>query len=186
MRCVRNATCRRSSTPPEHSHHQPGSPGAQCVNCHMAIKDLHGRGRPARSQLPRAASGSVGPYRHSERMQQLSPRQAGDLGGGERGGVVSAGTPDHAALRDGAARRPQRCGRRGAAARPVDPRREPSPPSRGPAPCCVLARVATPASEVAIKAAIADPSPLVRAAAPRALPASLSGTIVEALAPLAG
>ena len=38
----------------------------------------------------------------------------------------------------------------------------------------LLSRYLTPASEAAIKAAIADPSALVRSAAPRALPATLS------------
>ena len=48
----------------------------------------------------------------------------------------------------------------------------------------LLARHATPASETAIKAAIADPDALVRMAVPRALPANLSATAVRGVAPL--
>jgi Tfp pilus assembly protein PilF len=48
----------------------------------------------------------------------------------------------------------------------------------------LLPRNATPASEAAIKAAIADPSALVRSAVPRALPSSPSRTVVQAVAPL--
>ena len=48
----------------------------------------------------------------------------------------------------------------------------------------LLAPVATPASEAAVKAALADPNPLIRAAVPRALPAAPSPAMVEAVAPL--
>jgi len=48
-----------------------------------------------------------------------------------------------------------------------------------------VARVASPASEAAIRMAIADPSPLVRAAVPRALPAAPTTAMVQAVAPLA-
>ena len=44
--------------------------------------------------------------------------------------------------------------------------------------------MATPASEAAVKAALADPNPLVRAAVPRALPAAPTPAMVEAVAPL--
>ena len=39
MLYVRNATCRRNSTWRAHHHHLPGSAGAQCVNCHMPMKN---------------------------------------------------------------------------------------------------------------------------------------------------
>jgi Tfp pilus assembly protein PilF len=48
----------------------------------------------------------------------------------------------------------------------------------------LLARLGTPASEMAIKAAIADPDALIRMAAPRALPANLSAAMVRGMAPL--
>ena len=48
----------------------------------------------------------------------------------------------------------------------------------------LLAPLATPASEAAIKAAIGDPDPLVRAAVPRALPAAPTPAMVQAAAPL--
>jgi HEAT repeat protein len=48
----------------------------------------------------------------------------------------------------------------------------------------LLPHYATPASEAAVKAAIADPSALVRSAAPRALPPAPSRTVVQAVAPL--
>jgi HEAT repeat protein len=50
----------------------------------------------------------------------------------------------------------------------------------------LLAPYVTAASEPALKAAIADPNPLVRLAAPRALPASPPRDIVQATAPLLG
>jgi Flp pilus assembly protein TadD len=50
----------------------------------------------------------------------------------------------------------------------------------------LLAPRATPASESAIRAAIADPNPLVRAAVPRALPAAPASAMVRAAAPLLG
>ena len=50
----------------------------------------------------------------------------------------------------------------------------------------LLPRYASPASEAAIKAAIVDPSALVRAAVPRALPSSPSRAVVQAVAPLLG
>ena len=48
----------------------------------------------------------------------------------------------------------------------------------------LLAPLASPASEAAIRAALADPNPLVRAAAPRALPAAPTSAMVQAAAPL--
>jgi Tfp pilus assembly protein PilF len=48
----------------------------------------------------------------------------------------------------------------------------------------LLPRYASPASEAAIKAAIVDPSALVRSAVPRALPPSPSRAVVQAVAPL--
>ena len=48
----------------------------------------------------------------------------------------------------------------------------------------LLSRSASPASETAIRAALADPSPLVRAAAPRTLPAAPMPAMVRAAAPL--
>src|SRR5208283_1523479 len=48
----------------------------------------------------------------------------------------------------------------------------------------LLARYASKASEPTIKAAIADPDPLVRMAVPRALPASMPRPIVAAILPL--
>ena len=50
----------------------------------------------------------------------------------------------------------------------------------------LLAPLATPASEAAISAALADPSPLVRAAVPRALPPAPKSAMVQAVAPLLG
>jgi Flp pilus assembly protein TadD len=48
----------------------------------------------------------------------------------------------------------------------------------------LLGRYASAASEPAIKAAIADPDPLVRMAAPQALPPSAPRTMIEAMLPL--
>jgi Flp pilus assembly protein TadD len=50
----------------------------------------------------------------------------------------------------------------------------------------LLAPLASPASESALRAAIADPDPLVRAAVPRALPAAPTPFMVQAAAPLLG
>ena len=50
----------------------------------------------------------------------------------------------------------------------------------------LLSRYTSAASEPAVKAAIADPDPLVRMAAPQALPPSAPRTLIEAILPLLG
>ena len=48
----------------------------------------------------------------------------------------------------------------------------------------LLGRYVSPASEAAIKAAIADPDPLVRMAAPQALPQAVPRALIQAILPL--
>ena len=55
----------------EHHHHQPGQCRRAVRQLSHADEDLHGRGSQARSQLSRAAAGSVGVDRHAERVHPV-------------------------------------------------------------------------------------------------------------------
>ncbi len=188
LRADGNALCAQCHLPakfdvPEHSHHQAGSPGAQCVNCHMATntymvvdnrRDHSFRvPRPDLSVTLGTPNACTGCHRDKSAIwasehvvgwfpqgRQTTPHYATALHAARSGAVDAERQLDRLIL-------------------------DPSQPDIARASALAeLGRFATPASEAALKAAIVDPSPLVRAAVPRALPASPSPAIIESFAPL--
>ena len=178
LRASGNGLCAQCHMPQkfdvaEHHHHAPGSSGAQCAACHMPAKTYMGVDlrRDHSFRVPRpdlteklgvpntcnachadrtpawAASTVAGWYPHG---RQTTPHYGTALHAG-RVGAIDAEAQLDALILDRSAPAMAR-----ASALPL------------------LARHATPASETAIKAAIADPDALVRMAVPRALPANLS------------
>ena len=169
----------------EHSHHRQGSAGAQCVNCHM----------PSKTYM-------VVDERRDHSIRVPRPDLAVSIGTPNACTQCHAGqTAEWAAQRiaewfpHGRQTRPHfgtalYAGRTGAAdaehlldALIAD---QGQPAIARASALALLAPRATPASEAAIRAAIADPNPLVRAAVPRALPAAPTSAMVRAAAPLLG
>jgi Tfp pilus assembly protein PilF len=188
LRAEGNALCGQCHLPSkfdvaEHHHHQPDSTGAQCVNCHMPTKTymVVDRRRDHSFRVPRPdLSSSIGTPNactqcHTDRPADWAARAIAGWYPQGRQTQSQFGTALYA-------------GRTGAfdAERRLDElildRSQPDI-ARASA-LLLLLRYATPASEAAIKAGIADPSALVRSAVPRALPPSPSQTVVQAVAPL--
>jgi predicted CXXCH cytochrome family protein len=188
LRASGNGLCAQCHMPQkfdvaEHHHHVPGSAGAQCAACHMPAKTYMGvdMRRDHSFRVPRPdltetigvpntcnachvdrtpawAAGTVaGWYPHG---RQTTPHYGTALHAGRVGAADAEAQLDALILDRGA---------------PAMARASALP---------LLARNATPASETAIKAAIADPDALVRMAVPRALPANLSAAVVRSVAPL--
>ena len=188
LRADGNALCGQCHMPgkfdvTEHYHHQPGSAGAQCVNCHMPTKNymVVDVRRDHSIRVPRpdlsvslgtpnactqchagrpaewAAQTVAGWYPHG---RQTTPHYGTALHAG-RVGVVDAEQQLDRLILDQSA-----------------------PAIARASALSLLAPYVTPASEPAIKAAIADPDPLVRSTAARALPASSQPAVTEAVAPL--
>lgn len=167
----------------EHSHHQQGGAGAQCVNCHMPSKTY--------MEVDERRDHSIRVPRPDLTVSIGTPNACTQCHAGQ--------TADWAAQRiaewfpHGRQTRPHfgvalDAGRTGAAnaealldALITD---QDQPAIARASALALLAPVATPASEAAVKAALADPYPLIRAAVPRALPAAPSPAMVEAVAPL--
>jgi tetratricopeptide (TPR) repeat protein len=185
-----NALCAQCHLPEKfdvaaHHHHQPGSAGAQCVNCHMPTKNyMVVDARHDHSiRVPRPdLSASLGTPNactqcHGDRSAQWAAVTVAGWYPGGRQTTPQYGTALHA-------------GRIGAAdaERQLDQLiLDQSQPAMARASALpLLAPYASPASEPAIKAALADPDPLVRSAASRALPGSPPPRIVNAVAPLLG
>src|SRR4051812_25470166 len=183
-----NALCGQCHMPEkfdvaEHHHHQPGGTGAQCVNCHMPKKTymIVDDRRDHSFRVPRPdLSVAIGT---PNACTQCHADRSADWAAG----AVAQWYPN------GRQTRPHygtalQAGRTGAAdaERQLDQlildRSQPAI-ARASA-LLLLPRSATPASETAIKAAITDPSPLVRSAVPRALTGSSSRTTDQAAAPL--
>ncbi|HXA21476.1 MAG TPA: multiheme c-type cytochrome [Acetobacteraceae bacterium] len=188
LRAEGNALCGQCHMPAkfdvvEHHHHQPGSTGAQCVNCHMPTKTymVVDRRRDHSFRVPRPdLSASIGTPNactqcHTDRPadwaartiagwyprgRQTQPHYGTALNAGRTGAVDAERRLDEMVLDQN------------------------QPEIARASALLLLPRYATPASEAAIKAAIADPSALVRSAVPRALPPSPSRTVVQAVAPL--
>jgi Tfp pilus assembly protein PilF len=188
LRAEGNGLCAQCHMPAkfdvaEHHHHQPGSTGAQCVNCHMPTKTymVVDRRRDHSFRVPRPdLSASIGTPNactqcHTDRPadwaahaiagwypqgRQTQPHYGTALYAGRTGAVDAERRLDELIL-------------------------DRSQPEIARASALLLLpRYATPTSEAAIKAGIADPSALVRSAVPRALPPSPSRTVVQAVAPL--
>ncbi len=167
----------------EHHHHQQGSAGAQCVNCHMPSKTYMGvdNRRDHSIRVPRPdLSASIGTPNactqcHPHRTAEWSAQRVADWFPNGRQTRPHYGVALYA-------------GRIGAAnAEPLLDAliadQDQSAIARASA-LTLLAPLASPASEATIRAALADPNPLVRAAAPRALPAPPTPAMVQAAAPL--
>ena len=190
LRAEGNALCGQCHLPAkfdtaEHHHHEPGSTGAQCVNCHMPTKTymVVDRRRDHSIRVPRPdLSASIGTpnactqchtnkstdwvmhaiagwYPHG---RQTQAHYATALNAGRTGALDAEQQLDQLILD---------------ASQPAIARASA---------LLLLPRYVSPASEAAIKAAIVDPSALVRSAVPRALPPSPSLAVVQAVAPLLG
>ena len=188
LRAEGNALCAQCHLPEKfdvtaHHKHQPGSTGAQCVNCHMPMKTymvVHDR-RDHSMRVPRPdLSVSIGTPNacnqcHTDRSAEWAARAVATWYPNGRQKQPHYGTALHA-------------GRTGA----VDAERQldqlildkGQPAIARASGLLLLPRYASKASEPAIKAAIADPDPLVRMAVPRALPPSAPRSIVVAVLPL--
>lgn len=169
----------------EHHHHPQGSAGAQCVNCHMPSKTymLVDERRDHSIRVPRPdLSMTIG-----------APNACTQCHAGKTAGWTAQKIAEW--FPNGRQTRPHfgtalYAGRTGAAgAEPlldaliVD---QGQPAIARASALALLAPLASPASEAAIRAAIADPDPLVRGAVPRALPAPPTPAMVQAAAPLLG
>jgi predicted CXXCH cytochrome family protein len=188
LRAEGNALCAQCHLPEKfdvaaHHHHRPGSTGGQCVNCHMPTKNymvIDAR-RDHSIRVPRPdLSVSLGTPNactqcHADRPAQWATETvAGWYPGGPKTNA-HYGTALHAG-RIGTADAEQQLDRL------ILDQRQPAIPRASALP--LLAPYASPASEPAIKAAIRDPDPLVRAAAPRALPGTPPPRLADAAAPL--
>ncbi|HEY8008624.1 MAG TPA: multiheme c-type cytochrome [Methylocella sp.] len=167
----------------EHHHHQPGSAGAQCVNCHMPSKTymVVDDRRDHSIRVPRPdLSVSIGAPNactqcHADKSPGWAAQKVAEWFPAGQQTRPHFGTALYA-------------GRTGAAdaehlldALIVD---QGQPAIARASALVLLAPHATPASESAIKAAITDPDPLVRAAVPRALPPAPASAMVKLFAPL--
>ena len=188
LRAQGNALCAQCHLPEKfdvtaHHKHSPGSAGAQCINCHMPTKTymvVHDR-RDHSMRVPRPdLSVSIGTPNactqcHTERSSEWAAKAVATWYPNGRQTRPHYGTALYA-------------GRIGA----VDAERQldqlildkSQPAIARASGLLLLSRYASKASEPAIKAAIADPDPLVRMAVPRALPPSAPRSIVVAVLPL--
>ena len=190
LRAEGNSLCAQCHLPEKfdanaHHKHSPGSAGAQCVNCHMPTKTymvVHDR-RDHSMRVPRPdLSVSIGTPNacnqcHTDRSAEWAAKAVENWYPNGRQTRPHYGSALHA-------------GRIGT----VDAERQlnelildkSEPAIARASGLLLLARYASKASEPAIKAAIADPDPLVRMAVPRALPTSAPRSIIEAILPLLG
>ena len=188
LRAEGNALCAQCHMPEkfdvaEHHHHQPGSAGAQCVNCHMPTKNFMvvdaRRDHSIRVPRPDLSVALGTPNACGQCHPGSSAEWAADtVAGWYPNGRQTAshyGTALHAG-RVGTADAEQQLDRL------ILDQSQPAIARASALP--LLAPYASPASEPAIKAAIADPDPLVRTAAPRAFPGTPPPRFVHAAAPL--
>ncbi|MBV8090630.1 MAG: tetratricopeptide repeat protein, partial [Alphaproteobacteria bacterium] len=188
LRADGNALCGQCHLPAkfdvtEHHHHQPGSAGAQCVNCHMPTKTymIVDARRDHSIRVPRpdlsVALGTPNACTqcHAESSAGWAAQTLAGWYPGGRQTTPHYGTALHAG-RIGAADAEQQLDRL------ILDRSQPAIVRASG--LVGLAPYASSASEPVIKAAVADAEPLVRLAAPRALPASAPPAILQAIAPL--
>ncbi|MBV8269917.1 MAG: hypothetical protein JO252_26645, partial [Planctomycetaceae bacterium] len=188
LRADGNALCGQCHLPAkfdvtEHHHHQPGSAGAQCVNCHMPTKTymIVDARRDHSIRVPRpdlsAALGTPNACTQCHAGSSAEWAAQSVAGWYPRGRQTTPhyGTALHAG-RIAAADAEQQLDRL------ILDHSQPAIARASALP--LLAPYASSASEPAIKAAVADTEPLVRLAAPRALPASAPPAILQAIAPL--
>jgi len=188
LRLEGNALCAQCHLPEKfnvttHHKHLPDSPGAQCVNCHMPTKNymvVHER-RDHSIRVPRPdLSVSIGTPNactqcHADRSAEWAAKAVAQWYPNGRQTTSHYGTALHA-------------GRSGA----IDAERQldqlildkSQPAIARASGLSLLGSYISPASETAIKAAIADPDPLVRMAVPLALPPSAPRAIIDSILPL--
>jgi predicted CXXCH cytochrome family protein len=185
-----NALCGQCHMPAkfdtaEHHHHQPGSAGAQCVNCHMPTKTYmvvdvrrdHSLRVPRPDLSVSLATPNACTQCHAGRSAEWAAETVAGWYPHGRQTTAHYGTALHAG-RIGAADAEQQLDRL------ILDQGQPAIARASALP--LLAPYATPVSEPAIKSAAADADPLVRSAAPRALPASAPRAAVQTIAPLLG
>jgi predicted CXXCH cytochrome family protein len=188
LRADGNALCGQCHMPAkfdvaEHHHHQPGSTGAQCVNCHMPTKNFMvvDARRDHSIRVPRPdLSVALGTPNaciqcHARSSAEWAAETVAEWYPYGRQTTPHFGTALHAG-RVGAPDAEQQLDRL------ILDQKQPAIARASALP--LLAPYASSASEPAMKAAIADADPLVRLAAPRALPASPLQAVVRALAQL--
>jgi tetratricopeptide (TPR) repeat protein len=188
LRAEGNALCSQCHLPEKfdvtaHHKHSSGRTGAQCANCHMPIKTymvVQDR-RDHSLRVPRPdLSVTIGTPNactqcHSDRSAEWAAKAVAEWYPNGRHTTPHYGTALHA-------------GRTGA----VDAERQldrlildkTKPAIVRASALQLLTRYASAASEPAIRAGITDPDPLVRMAAPQALPPSAPRSLIEAILPL--
>jgi predicted CXXCH cytochrome family protein len=188
LRAEGNSLCAQCHLPEKfdvntHHKHSSGSAGAQCVNCHMPAKNymvVHDR-RDHSIRVPRPdLSVSIGTPNactqcHTNGSAEWAAKAIAEWYPIGRQTKPHYGTALHA-------------GRTGA----VDAERQldqlildkTQPAIARATALALLSRYASPASAMAIKAAIADPDPMVRMVAAQALPPSPARAMIEAILPL--
>jgi predicted CXXCH cytochrome family protein len=188
LRAEGNALCEQCHLPGKfdvagHHHHQPGSAGALCVNCHMPTKNFMvvdaRRDHSIRVPRPDLSVALGTPNACSQCHAGSSAEWAAETVAGwyphGRQTTPHYGTALHAG-RVGAADAEQQLDRL------ILDQTQPEIARASALP--LLAPYASSTSEPAIKRAIGDPDPLVRMAAPRALPGTPPPRFVDAAAPL--
>ena len=190
LRAEGNALCAQCHLPEkfdvaEHHHHRPSSAGAQCVSCHMPTKNYmvvdirrdHSLRVPRPDLTVSLGTPNACTQCHADRPAQWAAETVAGWYPGGRQTTPHYGTALRAG-RVGAADAEQQLDRL------ILDRSQPAIARASALP--LLAPYASPASEPAINAALGDPDPLVRAAAPRALPGIPPPSFVYATAPLLG
>jgi predicted CXXCH cytochrome family protein len=190
LRAEGNSLCAQCHMPAkfdvaEHHHHEPGSAGAQCVNCHMAKKTymIVDDRRDHSIRVPRPdLSASIGTPNactqcHRDRAADWATRAVADWYPNGRQSGYHYGTALYAGRTGGAG------AERRLDALILD---HDQPGIARATALTLLPRYASPASGAAIASAVADPDPLVRMAAPRALSASASPSTAQAALSLLG
>ncbi|MCW3473196.1 tetratricopeptide repeat protein [Limobrevibacterium gyesilva] len=184
LRAEGNSLCAQCHMPakfdvPAHHHHQPGGTGAQCVNCHMPTKTymVIDTRRDHSFRVPRPdLSVSIGTPNACTQCHAGRPP--------EWAAQVAAGWFPHGrqtTAHYGTALDAGRTGARDAEQQLDRLILDQSQPAIARASALLLLpRYTSPASEPAVLKGIADPNPLVRLAAPRALSAAASAVTVQA------
>src|SRR5271166_2362445 len=188
LRAEGNGLCAQCHMPakfdgPEHTHHQVGSTGAQCLNCHMATKTymIVDDRRDHSFRVPRPdLSASIGTPNactqcHRDRSADWAAQSVAGWFPDGRQTRPHYGTALHAGRTGGAGAERQLDALILDTDQPAIARASALP---------LLPRYASAASAPAIAAAAGDPDPLVRAAAPRALSATSPSATVQAILPL--
>src|SRR5215472_8117022 len=188
LRAEGNALCAQCHLPAKfdaagHHRHQPGSAGAQCVGCHMPTKNYmvidarrdHGLRVPRPDLSVALGTPNACTQCHADKSAQWAAETVAGWYPNGRQTTPHYGTAIHAG-RIGSVDAEQQLDRL------ILDRTQPAIARASALP--LLTPYASPASEPAIKAAIRDPDPLVRAAAPRALPGAVPPRFVDAAAPL--